>query len=206
MERRGIKFLTHFTRLDNVKNILEYGLLGRSSLYDASIDYYYNDHHRIDNIQNGICCSISFPNYKMFWGIRKNQEIQNGVDPDNDWVILRLKPDLLWEKRAYFCRYNAASNQERFNKNKTNSESFKSMFDDLEHIERKQLGIPDYFTTNPQAEVVFIEKIEPEWIIDICKKNGYGMDCFMPNNLEFSRYESETLFKPRSDYQYWTKH
>ncbi|WP_373767014.1 DarT ssDNA thymidine ADP-ribosyltransferase family protein [Glaesserella sp.] len=196
----------HFTRLDNLKHILENGLLGRKTLSEKVISYHYNDQYRIDNIPDGICCSISFPNYKMFWGIRKNQENQFGADIDKDWVILRLKPELLWEKKAYFCRYNAASNQERFNKDKMNAKAFKAMFEDLEYVERNQLNIPDNFTTNPQAEVVFIEKIEPEWIIDICKKNGYGMDCYKPNDLNSAKYENETLFKPRSDYQYWTKH
>ncbi|MDG6455166.1 DarT ssDNA thymidine ADP-ribosyltransferase family protein [Glaesserella parasuis] len=206
IEKRNIKYLVHFTRLDNVKHILEVGLLGREALSEKSISYHYNDQYRLDNIPNGICCSISFPNYKMFWGIRKNQENQFGVDIDKDWVILRLKPDILWEKKAYFCRYNAASNQERFNKDKMNAKAFKAMFEDLEYVERNQLNIPDNFTTNPQAEVVFIEKIEPEWIIDICKKNGYGMDCYKPSDLNTAKYENETLFKPRSDYQYWTKH
>ncbi|WP_373798204.1 DarT ssDNA thymidine ADP-ribosyltransferase family protein [Glaesserella sp.] len=206
IEKRNIKYLIHFTRLDNLKHILENGLLGRKTLSEKVISYHYNDQYRIDNIPDGICCSISFPNYKMFWGIRKNQENQFGADIDKDWVILRLKPELLWEKKAYFCRYNAASNQERFNKDKMNAKAFKAMFEDLEYVERNQLNIPDNFTTNPQAEVVFIEKIEPEWIIDICKKNGYGMDCYKPNDLNSAKYENETLFKPRSDYQYWTKH
>lgn len=205
VKRRDIKYLTHFTRFDNVKTILENGLLGRQSLSDKRISYYYNDIHRIDNIQNGICCSISFPNYKMFWGIKQNQR-EFGIDPDKDWVILRLKPELLWQKKAYFCRQNAASNQERFNLDKMDANAFKSMFNDLDYIERNQLNIPDSFTTNPQAEVVFIENIEPEWIIDICVKNGNGMNCYTPNDLNHAKYENETLFKPRSDYQNWTKH
>ena len=207
VEKRKIKYLIHFTRRDNLTNILENGLLGRNSLADKRIGYYYNDQQRIDNIADGICCSISFPNYKMFWSIRKNHESLYGVNVDDDWVILRLNPELLWQKKAYFCRNNAASNQERFNQRKMDSESLKAMFGDLDYVDRKQLRIPDNFTTDPQAEVVFVEAIEPDWIIDICKKKGYGMDCYKPDQLRVAyKYEHDTLFKPRSDYQYWTKH
>lgn len=143
----------------------------------------------------------------MFWSIKKNQESQQYVDPDADWVILRISPEILWQKKAYFCRYNAASNQERFNKDKMGVNALKSMFEDLEFINRSDLHIPNNYTTNPQAEVVFVENIEPEWIIDICKKRGYGMDCYKKDNLLVSyKYESDGLFKPRLDYQHWTKH
>ncbi|MDO4997792.1 MAG: DarT ssDNA thymidine ADP-ribosyltransferase family protein [Neisseria sp.] len=207
VQQQNIPYLVHFTRKENLSNILEHGLLDRNSLTQKEVGYYFNDQFRVDKIQDGICCSISFPNYKMFWHIKKTQESQYGVNPDNDWVILRLSPELLWRKKAYFCRYNAASNLERFNSHKTDLNALKAMFEDLEVIKRSDLNIPNHYPTNPQAEVVFIEPIEPEWIMDVCNKNGYGMNCYLRNNINQPyQYESDTLFKPRSDYQHWIKH
>ncbi len=68
--KRGITTVIHFTRVENLANILAYGLLSRSELDSRDIEYVFNDWQRIDRYPNAISTSISFPNYKMFYRYR----------------------------------------------------------------------------------------------------------------------------------------
>lgn len=100
----GIEALVHFTHIANLSSILQYGLLGRAQL--ESISWVeppkYNDIYRLDGQREAICLSISFPNYKMFY--------KYGFNNRSDWVVLLLKPSILWELDCKFYQENAASN------------------------------------------------------------------------------------------------
>lgn len=63
---RKIKYLVHFTRIENLSSIMSYGLIPVASLSERRIDYVNNDLYRIDGFENATCLSIQFPNYKMF--------------------------------------------------------------------------------------------------------------------------------------------
>ena len=67
IEERNIESLFHFTPVDNLENILKYGLLSINNLNRLGIDYYYNDENRYDDRLDAISTSIEFPNYKMFY-------------------------------------------------------------------------------------------------------------------------------------------
>jgi hypothetical protein len=64
---RQIEYLVHFTRIENVTSILQYGLLPRDQLEKIlgplSRQVIVNDHQRFDEHQNASCLTISFPNY-----------------------------------------------------------------------------------------------------------------------------------------------
>ncbi len=151
-EQRGIKYLVHFTRMDNLASILKHGLLGRERLEKMRIPYVYNDEQRIDRCSDAICLSISFPNYKMFYVYRKKLESAK-------WVVLVLKRDILWELDCAFCQENAASNNVRFipleeRKKGSALEDLFTEYDKIHDVQRSSLGIPPEYTTNPQAEVL----------------------------------------------------
>ena len=86
-EERGITTLIHFTRIENLQNILQEGLLGRSFLEERRQEFLFNDNDRADGHKEAVCLSISFPNYQMFYRIRekkrkeklKRQMILNGL-------------------------------------------------------------------------------------------------------------------------------
>lgn len=84
INRRNIKFLVHFTRLENLDNILTNGIIPRNDMTDQFIKpfdfllndkesngkYIYNDDYRYDGKCDYSCFSISFPNNLMFYRLR----------------------------------------------------------------------------------------------------------------------------------------
>ncbi len=160
----GIEALVHFTHIANLNSILQYGLLGRAQLESMSWvePPKYNDIHRLDGQREAICLSISFPNYKMFYKYSFNNR--------SDWVVLLLKPSILWELDCKFYQENAASNNakeniiEKRNQARKQPEALKNMFSNYGHIKREVLEIPNNFTTHPQAEVLVFNQIDTQYI------------------------------------------
>lgn len=178
-EERGITTLCHFTRVENLQNILQEGLIGRSLLEEREQDFLRNDPDRADGRKEAVCLSISFPNYKMFWNIRKTKEKDEGIK-DAQWIILILDAKVLWELDCAFCQTNASSgavipllSDERIGKQKRH-ESLKDMFVDIFYdskreirIHRQKLQIPEHYTTDPQAEVLVFDPISAKYIKEV---------------------------------------
>ena len=102
-KKRCITTLFHFTRIENLQSILHEGLIGRSILETRGKQFLWNDNDRSDCCPQATCLSISFPNYKMFWEIRKTKEKAEGIK-DSQWVVLLLDAKVLWELDCAFCR------------------------------------------------------------------------------------------------------
>lgn len=194
---RDIKYLIHFTRIENLPHILKNGLLGKIDIKHKNIYSITNDELRLDNIDNAICTSISFPNYKMFYKLQK-QNIQA------KWAILKLDASLIYKIDAAFCYTNAASNHiTGIPLNQLRSiQALEEMFDEkIKGISRSQLNIPKNFTTDPQAEVIFLEKISASYIKEICLANQSNIPPEYIDDFNFS--VDLSLFGPRSDYSFW---
>ena len=163
-EMYEIEILVHFTHIRNLSSILQHGLLGRAQLESMSWvePPQYNDNKRLDGQPRAICLSISFPNYKMFY--------KYSCDNRSDWVVLLLKPSILWELDCKFYPENAASSNARETLTEIRSDARKQpdalrqMFGDYGHIQSQILGIPINFTTHPQAEVLVFDPIYPPYI------------------------------------------
>jgi hypothetical protein len=200
--KQNIQQLIHFTHIDNLSNILRFGLVGRdkiSELLDPA-KVKINDEIRIDGYPEAVCLSISFPNYRMFYLYHQKFPA--------DWVVLALRPEILWKFDCAFCRENAASNNVR---NvpihvRKESQSLEEMFADIGDVQRSQLKIPDWFTTNPQAEVLVFERIYPRYIQKVYFYDYQSMNNWFranpnvdPNLLAVER----DYFSARSDYRFW---
>lgn len=207
-EEYKIKTLIHFTHISNLHSILHNGLRGRIELGSMSEIQapHYNDSLRLDRYPQATCLSISFPNYQMFYKYRcKNP-------PDSNWVILFIKPSVLWKLNCKFFFDNAASNNaresmsEKMSGARKDPKALRQMFADC-RIQRQSLQIPISFTTNPQAEVLVFESISPEYIMDvlfgsleigeqwICEHPGKYLQEFNAGNKEY--------FEQRQDWQIW---
>lgn len=193
-DARKIPYLLHFTPIANVESILEHGLKSRNAL--ANRKYIFTDGYRSDGWLDWISLSVSFPNYKMFYA-KKNS--LNDVD---GWAILIIKRDALWELDCKFILTNAASFEIRmFRDDKWSSvEAFEDMFNYAEH----RNGIPDYFTTDPQAEVMIRNEVPKNYIGMIAVERQ--ADLKRLGSLEGVRVETiPELFKWRSDFEHWRK-
>ncbi|MFO2461883.1 DUF4433 domain-containing protein [Pseudomonas sp. 15FMM2] len=159
-QMRQIEHLIHFTRVSNLTSILTNGIIPRSTLQNNRIQFLHNDDHRFDDREDRTCLSISFPNYKMFYPMRLNY-------PADDWAVIRLSPNIMWELDCLFTETNAAT---RYIKDTPDHElrgavALEKLFAGEEI--RKQLQLNSYDTTDVQAEVMVSGIIPPNYIIDL---------------------------------------
>lgn len=197
---RQIEWLLHFTQAENLSNIMEYGLMPRSSLELFGIKFLYNDYYRYDRCENAVCTSIEFPNYKMFYFLRCN-------NPDTDWVVLKLDAQIILDFDCAFCTTNAG-NSNIYNKSieqRKGKMAFLKLFEEIPNQPtRKKLGIEDWYPTDPQSEVLVFDTIPVQYIKSVFFKDKQAMEAnipFIPN--EISCYINNDVFSYRNDWVYW---
>lgn len=201
IKSRGVSVLIHFTRIENLDSILTNGLVPRQTLTDEEKDFIYNDDYRIDGYENATCCSISFPNYKMFYSLRMK-------DAGSEWVVLGISPHILIDKDVAFCKANAASTEilQTSLEDLQGVDAFLKLFENYDDIERVTLGIPDNYTTNPQAEVLVFDIIEPKYIIGLVVQTKVRK---IEANERYPQIKQVLVnpryFKWRKDFEYWKK-
>ena len=153
----GIPHLIHFTRCENLRSIFRHGLHSIQSCDEEGIHSVRNDQIRLDGQPDGISLSVTFPNFRMFYKYRQ-------MDVASDWAVLLLSPKILWEKRCGFFRHNAADSRMRElpRAEVTTLQALREMFE-APGVEREHWLRP-YDPTDPQAEVMVYEAIEPSLI------------------------------------------
>jgi hypothetical protein len=206
LNSRGVEHLVHFTRIENVESIVSHGLIGRDTLKDSGIESFFNDLHRFDYQPNAICLTISYPNYKMFYALRQK-------DLDADWAVIRISPEVVRDKRCAFSHVNAATREiaRMAIEDRMQKSALESMFADHEDMpQRSTLKIPDFYTTNPQAEVLSLDTIEPRYIRDILVNAKHQIKNLDKVHSLAREYRGTTkflygpsYFRPRSDYVHW---
>jgi len=192
VHERKIPYLVHFTPIANVQSILKYGLRSRNALVGHK--YVLTDQYRLDGWLDWISLSVSFPNYRMFYKKRKS------LDNVDGWAILLIKKEVLWELDCKFIRTNAASSGIRmFQDDKWSSvEAFEDMFNYVEH----RHNIPEYYTTDPQAEVMVRNEVSRDYI-DVVVVEG-AVDAKRLVGLEDIPVKIvPQLFEGRSDFVHW---
>jgi len=175
-EGRNIKYLVHFTRLENLESIIEHGFISRKKLEGSVLNASFNDDMRLDNQPNTISTSVSFPNHKMFYKYK--------INSNSKWVVLKIKIDILYNQKAAFCMHNAADRKIR-NKNINNlmdGSAFKSMFDDGNYqSSRVEQGLKSYDPTDPQAEILIFDSIPSKFIEGIYFDDKFNLSRFKVN-------------------------
>lgn len=194
VKSRNIQLLLHFTSVDNLKSILERGILSRAEMQKQGISAAKNDEMRLDFCPDGISCSVTLPNAGLLFKFQKEN--------NRKYVLLEIKPDVLWEKECLFCKENAASRKVYLTPHNSMPEALEGMFGDYDdgHT-RKELEnlymdgfIEDNMPTHNQAEVLVKQKIEPEYITGVYV---FREDC----SESFVSHVKEIITKyPRSVY------
>ncbi|MBD8186060.1 MULTISPECIES: DarT ssDNA thymidine ADP-ribosyltransferase family protein [Pseudomonas] len=161
-QERTIAFLLHFTRLVNLPSILQHGLYAVTEHGTLRSRPVINDENRFDGHLDGTSLSIGFPNYHMFYKYRQL--------PNTEWVVLRIHPSVLWTKDCGFCQRNAATNEmaQQPLENLRTLAAFQGMFEEIEGLgTRQQQGLKPFDPTDPQAEVLVFDRIEPNLITGV---------------------------------------
>ncbi|MDD3041066.1 DarT ssDNA thymidine ADP-ribosyltransferase family protein [Bacteroides sp.] len=199
IRERGISWLLHFTRADNLESIMRYGLLTREQLSTLNIEASVNDNYRYDGCENAICLSIEFPNYKMFYRLRQE-------NPSVEWAVLFIDPIILVDHDCAYCHDNAGS--ERVYSiplsERRGFQAFERMFAEIPFPTREELDLEEYMPTNPQAEVLVFESISITYIKRISFNKRDTLNAYrgcIPTNIRVAF--DERPFYPRNDYRYW---
>jgi len=203
ISNRNIQWLVHFTFAFNVSAILKYGIIPRDFLEKKPlrniIQSVFPDDNRYDNLLSSNCISISFPNYKLFYFKRK--------ELGKNWSVVLIDPQILSYCPCLFFRENAAKGIS----GRSAIQGLQDMFYDKRinnppESLREYLRLPEYFTTNPQAEILVNSVIPPQfikaayvkkWSVKKLIEERYG-----EKSIEKIRVSDE-YFKPRPDYDYW---
>ena len=183
---RGIKFLCHFTPINNLESILNNGLYPRDYIDENLPDAIWTDDGRFENMKNGICLSLSFPNDQMFYSKRmQRQDIESWAV-----IILDARKIILSHDCAFF-QTNAAFGgyRNRPSSEFMTSDAFYSLFDEKVEtrngIVTRQDYLTDKFPTDVQAEVIVFDHIPPDAIIGCQLQDDKHLKHFEDNFSQF---------------------
>ncbi|RYD76884.1 MAG: DUF4433 domain-containing protein [Verrucomicrobiaceae bacterium] len=173
----NLPWLLHFTRIVNLPSIMQHGLYPASRVAEIGVTPQINDELRLDGHLGGTSLSIAFPNYRMFWKYRQQNE---GVE----WVVLAVHPSVLWLKDCAFCRHNAADARiscQPINQLKTPA-AFTGMFEEIEGLKsRHEQRLKPFDPTDEQAEVLVFDVIEPSLIRGAAFEKAATRDAYQDN-------------------------
>lgn len=191
-----VKQLVHFTRESSLESILRRGLITRDALTREGFEG-FNDYVRAD-YTHAVCVSIGFPNYKMWFGIRQN-------NPNVDWAIVVIEPAALWELPCAFCSANAALGAVATIPiaQRQTLQAFQGMYADVPGKERVKLGIPGYWPTNPQAEVLMLQGVPRNYIRGVIALNETQGQRLREAYPGLQVWVHAGYFRYRKDYEFW---
>lgn len=202
---KEIPYLVHFTRLENLTSILTNGLYPRAEIDKSKTDMDHplfwgnakitNDQIRVDYKPAYNCASISFPNCRMFYKYRQQQ--------NSSWAVLILHPKILWEKDCLFYSTNAASSTvSSFPKEQFSTvRALENMFDG-----RRDTWLQPHDPTDVQAEIMIYGIIEPTYIHCCLFENSEVIDKYsqaFPNvkMIQHDRFYSTRQYARESGFK-----
>ena len=210
LAKHQITELFHFSPMENLGGILNQGLVTILELKMSRTIFRANDHDRYDET-GGICTSLGFPNYKLLY----RAQLERSLEP----VILRINPKALFTIPWIAVPTNAATKEMRgFLRQRARDligiEALTRMYVEEVAIpgnspaRRSSLGLPDSYPTDPQAEVIFLERIPPHLIMSLCVPD----DDIALKVSEIVQREKRSLiiekrpdlYKSRKDFQFWS--
>lgn len=161
--KRQIRHLVHFTRVENLASILRHGIVPRAML---EFPFVHNDEVRADGYPDASCLSIEFPHYEMFYKYRCKEILAN-------WAVLQIAVGVVNEKPCMFFPGNASSSRCRTLVRAAMDSlmgyaGLEGMFAETQGAERNTLYLPENFPTDPQAEVLVFDVIEPTFVRQVC--------------------------------------
>ena len=165
----------------------------------------FNDDSRIDGHSDANCLSVSFPNYRMFYRLRRTL--------GGEWIVLAISPDVLSEFECLYCNTNAAHSSElvRTRDIRRTPAAFEEMFGESARCTapggRSALGLPLGAPTDPQAEILVRGTIPPKHIKAIFVESNTALEqvrsLLATRALQIQHEVNHLAFNPRKDSQHW---
>lgn len=210
IRKNKLSFLTHFTRMDNLKSILQFGILPASILQsNRTFNFVRRNEVALPSEWDSlVSMNISFPDYKLFNQLQNHQP--------SDWVILLIDIRVLTDFPCYFFPGRAletittAPAPQIVLQDYQKASDFKALFSDRKDVKRKDLDIPPFYPTDPTSEVLSFFPIAPSYITQVFFHSDYKFNMWALSNTEFAVTQDRNrwatglqYFSPRSDYTYW---
>lgn len=158
LKERGITCMMHFTDVENIPQILEKGgLVTRWQLESSMSDFKHTDKRRLDGLRDSISLSVDFPNYLMFF--KKRNE-----NPERRWCVFAISAEKIVDKLLIVNTGNAAASTSESKKITEEGcpELFAALFDEEVGECKRGTGLKKSNVTNPQSEILCLEKIPLE--------------------------------------------
>lgn len=187
----------HFTRLSQLKSILQRGLLTRDVLVSEGNLDALNDRY-CGNQTNAISLSVAFPDYKIFRELRQ-------CNPRMEWIVMAISPRVLWQNPCAFCVQNGAAARVLAIplEQRMTPDAFRAMYGDFDDKTRIQLALTDDLPTHPQAEILMMAGIAPQDILGILVQNETMKAKVEALRPRLNVRIQPRLFGDRSDYAHW---
>ena len=210
IKKNKISCLTHFTHIDNLKSILQFGILPASVLRGNRIfsSVRFTDEPLPHTWAGLVSLNVSFPDYKLFTRLQKHEP--------SDWVVLLINIQAITDFPCYFFPNQAVNYIQNAPANGINlsgfqsAKDFKNLFADQGEIKRKDLNIPQFYPTSPFSEVLSFFPIAPSYITQVHFYSDYKFNQWVLSNTEFAISQDRNrwvcglqYFSPREDYTYW---
>ena len=135
----------------------------------------------------------------MFYAFRQK-------DVTKEWVIIACHASILWEKDCAFCATNAAQSSMTATtiQSRKGKAAFLELFKDAANKPtRSSIGLKDFLTTDPQAEVLVFDTVEPRYILGVCCQNRITLDKLKSQHSEITFKLLPSLYSYRHDYEHW---
>jgi hypothetical protein len=200
IKRRGVAYLVHFTRVENIESIMRMGLVPVESLLHCGIKHIHNDKRRIDNYPNANCFSIMHCNYKLLYFYCSGVEY-------NKYAVMYYDANLLLHHKVGFFPTNAARCRAKHVYSNGKSEAFERMFMELDPAmgtTRAELGLKDYFPTDPQSEALVFGQVSNSFLRGVFfydKESMERYERYIPGSIDV--FYSKNAFRERHDWEFW---
>jgi hypothetical protein len=151
---RGIDYLVHYTRRENLRDIFRHGILSRDEVERRKeVDPYFiahtNDDQRLDRRRDAVCVSVTVTNRRQFARHLRAADCAAG------WVVIKIDPSIIWKYPCMFFHTNAAA-VGRWHADPESVEAFRRMFADPATASR----LPQRGDSNRQLRLALDEQAE----------------------------------------------
>ena len=171
--------LCHFTSGQNLSSIIKFGIASRYELEKVGLSFRKLDQTQKIYFNNMVHVSLDEPNRQMFY-----KKWKSGLWP----VIINLNAEILWQYPFLVVPFNSARTSvlmeyvDKYHSEMIGLRGLKSLFQN--QMIRKEFGLKSREATDPQAEILFLKKIEPIHISSMQ---------YSPINLTDENYIKATL-------------
>lgn len=186
IQDRNLTKIYHFTPIENIPNILKYGLLSRLQLSNNNINHIINDEQRFDNHSDCISCSLEHPNFKLLY--------KNKMNLNRKYCLIEIDISILKNQYSVCSKTNAAKNAGR--------DIMPIFYLEKLFEEPRPKSLPQYYTTDEQAELLIKGPIPLNYIKSIIFDDFsiYKQYKDLPvDNINFEY--KPILFTSRGDYE-----